>query len=96
MPAIVWSNVPRPDACDAMGVVQGLRPVDADADADIILLEQIAPFARKAACRSSERMAHVARLGPQRLDRLEGLSIEGDGTTSGSPACQMTVSSCAA
>ena len=45
MPAIVLSNVPRPAAGHAVRIVQLLRAVDADADADMPLLEQIAPFA---------------------------------------------------
>ena len=66
-----------PGAGDAPRVVQSFRAVDADADADLMPLEEIAPLGRDQRSVRLERMLDGDRLGTQRLDGLERPAIEG-------------------
>ena len=43
IPAIVLSNVPRPERVSRLPIMQVLRPVDADPDTDVLFGEEIAP-----------------------------------------------------
>src|SRR5271157_4266697 len=60
----------------AIGVMKGLRPVDADAEADLPFLEEIAPLLGDQHAIGLERVAKVDRRRAQLLDSFERRPIE--------------------
>ena len=59
-----------------MGVVQRLRSVDADPDADVPVAKQRAPVAVDQHAIGLKGVLYNDGRGPQALDRLESLTVE--------------------